>query len=1001
MRLHRLEITAFGPFADLAEVDFDGLSSAGLFLLCGPTGAGKTSVLDAVCFALYGDVPGDRSSARRLRCDTAPDGRAPRVVLEVTLSGRRFRITRSPHWSRPKKRGSGETTEQARVLVEERIAGDWTALSSRIDEANHFLNGLIGMTLPQFCQVAMLPQGRFQAFLRARSEERHTLLQQLFGTRRFEDIEKWLREQSRILSRDSRRLLAEVGRVASRILEVSASEPLEGLDLDDPADVAADGRLGEWAQALRSGADEDAALANGAVQSATEVERAAAAAVADATRVAQLQRRHAEAQATAERLVAEADAVASRRERIDAARRAARLVPLHNHALATARHRDRLEKAALDADTEAAAALGSSSLTTQQLEAASRESQALLAQAEPLLPREAECEVLAAFLTEAQARASALSSEHEMLLARQAELPEQLEAARLQETEARVAAGEATVATAELTRLQEQLDAGLRVTALTAELFEATELLAAAVTTCQAHKERWLDLRETRLAGMAGEIAAELAVGDSCPVCGSADHPHKATRAIDAPDADAEKAARSVVDDAEVEVTALQGVVRDLTTMLAVAREQAGDLPLDQLRPRLAEASARAELLGRSAQALPDLTDKRARLEAEGAELQARAQELAREQSELGARIAGDTARLAAFIKEIQRLLGGTEFERLSDVIACHRHLVELVDAAVAARRAHESATAEAHRAETALAEAVAEVGFDSEQAALAQVIGADELVALELSVETHDRALEGARQVLAEPEVSAAAAAAAPDLVALEQAETAARATLADAHARQQAASARAARLTALTRELDDVVGAWLPVREAHLVAAELAAFVEGKSTDNQLRMRLSAYVLAWRLTQVVAAANERLLRMSDQRYTLERSDLRGAGETRGGLSLLIRDAWSGEARDPATLSGGETFVVSLALALGLADVVTGEAGGAELDTLFVDEGFGALDADTLDDVMDTLDTLRDGGRVVGVVSHVGELRTRIPTRLQVGKARHGSTVQLVHAAE
>ena len=171
--------------------------------------------------------------------------------------------------------------------------------------------------------------------------------------------------------------------------------------------------------------------------------------------------------------------------------------------------------------------------------------------------------------------------------------------------------------------------------------------------------------------------------------------------------------------------------------------------------------------------------------------------------------------------------------------------------------------------------------------------------------------------------------------------------------------------------------------------LATGLASFVDGKSADNPLRMRLSAYVLAYRLAQVVAAANERLARMSDQRYSLEHTGRRGAGETRGGLSLLVRDDWSGESRDPATLSGGETFVVSLALALGLADVIAHEAGGAALDTLFVDEGFGSLDADTLDDVMDTLDSLRDGGRVVGVVSHVAEMRDRIPTQLVVTKSR------------
>jgi exonuclease SbcC len=178
--------------------------------------------------------------------------------------------------------------------------------------------------------------------------------------------------------------------------------------------------------------------------------------------------------------------------------------------------------------------------------------------------------------------------------------------------------------------------------------------------------------------------------------------------------------------------------------------------------------------------------------------------------------------------------------------------------------------------------------------------------------------------------------------------------------------------------------------------LVADLAAMVEGKHPDNHLQMRLSAYVLAHRLGQVVDAANLRLSTMSDRRYSLVHTGRRGAGETRGGLSLLVRDDWTGDTRDPATLSGGETFVVSLALALGLADVITEEAGGADLDTLFVDEGFGSLDADTLEDVMDTLDTLRDGGRVVGVVSHVPELQTRIPTQLRVHRGRHGSTTSL-----
>jgi exonuclease SbcC len=188
MRLHRLEITAFGPFADTVAVDFDALSEAGLFLLAGATGAGKTSVLDAVCFALYGDVPGDRGSAKRLRSDQAEPMVRPLVELEATLAGRRFRIVRSPSWSRPKKRGTGTTVQQASVTVSELVDGDWVPLTSRLDEAGHLVSGLLGMNLTQFTQVAMLPQGRFQAFLRARSEDRQRLLQQLFRTGRFAQV---------------------------------------------------------------------------------------------------------------------------------------------------------------------------------------------------------------------------------------------------------------------------------------------------------------------------------------------------------------------------------------------------------------------------------------------------------------------------------------------------------------------------------------------------------------------------------------------------------------------------------------------------------------------------------------------------------------------------------------------------------------------------------------------------------------------------------------------
>jgi exonuclease SbcC len=180
-------------------------------------------------------------------------------------------------------------------------------------------------------------------------------------------------------------------------------------------------------------------------------------------------------------------------------------------------------------------------------------------------------------------------------------------------------------------------------------------------------------------------------------------------------------------------------------------------------------------------------------------------------------------------------------------------------------------------------------------------------------------------------------------------------------------------------------------PAQRAHQELAELAEVVAGRGANNR-RMSLRSYVLAARLEEVAVAGSARLRRMSGGRYEFVHTDRAGTHGRRGGLGLDIRDDYTGAVRPARTLSGGETFMASLALALGLADTVAAEAGGIILDTLFIDEGFGSLDADTLDAVMGVLDELRDGGRVVGLVSHVDEMRQRIPSRLHVVRGRNGS---------
>ncbi|WP_449064838.1 AAA family ATPase, partial [Planomonospora algeriensis] len=245
MRPHRLQLTAFGSFPGEEEVDFDALAEAGLFLIHGSTGAGKTTVLDALCFALYGQVPGQRNSARSLRCDHAPPGRGPRVVLEVTVRGRRLRVTRSPAWQRPKQRGTGTTLEQAKVLLEELApSGEWTGLTTRMDEAGDLIGGLLGMNLAQFCQVAMLPQGAFAHFLRADGDERRKVLERLFSVKVYAAAESWLADRRTAAFRDQQALRREVDSVVDRVQEAAGPELLDALAASVAAGVSPEPEAG-------------------------------------------------------------------------------------------------------------------------------------------------------------------------------------------------------------------------------------------------------------------------------------------------------------------------------------------------------------------------------------------------------------------------------------------------------------------------------------------------------------------------------------------------------------------------------------------------------------------------------------------------------------------------------------------------------------------------------------------------------------------------------------
>ncbi|MCW2954995.1 MAG: repair exonuclease, SbcC, partial [Conexibacter sp.] len=290
--------------------------------------------------------------------------------------------------------------------------------------------------------------------------------------------------------------------------------------------------------------------------------------------------------------------------------------------------------------------------------------------------------------------------------------------------------------------------------------------------------------------------------------------------------------------------------------------------------------------------------------------------------------------------------------------------------------------------------------GFADAAGARAAVRDAEQQRDLERRLREFDDGIATRGALVQDAALSAAAAAPAPDLDALSAHATQAARQDEQSHGRHTVEERRVADVARLAGDLDGALAALAPVAERERRVREVSYLVDGSSTSNRLRMRLSAYVLAARLEEVAAAATQRLDRMSNGRYALVHSDEGARGRSRGGLDLKVLDGWTGQERSPATLSGGETFLASLALALGLADVVASDAGGSRLETLFIDEGFGSLDEATLDEVLDVLDGLREGGRAVGIVSHVAELRQRIPAQLHVVKGRSGSHVEQGAAA-
>ncbi len=982
MRVHKVGMTAFGPFKDSQQVDFDAFEGDGLFLIAGKTGAGKTSILDAICFGLYGSVPRfEKAEEARYRSDHAPLDVEPLVVVEFTVGGARYRIERSPSYERPKLRGEGTRTinPTSRLFVHD--DDGWTGIASGNAEVGREVLAKVQLNKEQFLQVMLLAQNRFQEFLVAESKDRRDLLAMLFRTQRFRDYEQILLARRKELETKVGSSVEALKANVEGLVDLTECErPLAGTD--DHVEVRA------WLEAVLESEGERVELADTAVKSAQNAVDAARTERDRLRKTLDGQIRRNAARKALARAAAEADDVARDLSLIDAAGRAEAAWPVVQLARAAAQEESRRREALAEARAEYAEVLAAGLPTGVSLPSVDA-SEDTLAGTSGLLAEtvgglgvarqeESGLDALERAAVKAQEALADLDTRSADTVKDLEDLRATREGLVREAGDLTPLAGDRPLATSMYQSLEKARDAGKHAEELgsAVELAEADLKAATArVVTVTASK---LALWQRRIEGMAGELATGLVAGDPCPVCGGTEHPAPAPGG-EPVTADMLKAAEEQEREAMRAEARARKAVGDLENERARLRAVAGDRGLAELEEEFGRAGARLQLavdaeedLERVARAIAEEEERAQELEAEQARMREARDAVLRGVSEARADLASARARVTE---------ARGQFASVRERIAALERQRRLLSALLDRTRDHVTAARSDDEARGALTEALHLHRFADGGAVEAARVPQPELTALKARCAAHQDAVRQAELVLADDEIAALPEAdvevtpAEERLDVAEEVHRSAAVELGAAQTRQEGAQRYGGQIE---RALEAVAA----TADRLAVVRRLAATVHGEA-PNDRKMRLEDYVLAAGLEEIVEAANVRLAAMSAGRYALVHSD--AVQRSQSGLGVKVLDQYTGAQRSTQSLSGGETFLASLALALGLAETVSNRAGGVRIDTLFIDEGFGSLDAQTLEVAMVTLDSLRAGGRTVGVISHVEAMHEAIPARLQV----------------
>ncbi|WP_404399335.1 SMC family ATPase [Idiomarina seosinensis] len=1027
MKAIYLSMTAFGPFAGQQTVNFLELGDNPLFLINGPTGAGKTTLLDALCFALYGRTTGDRSG-ESMRCQQAAADLATEVSFIFSLGKKTYRIDRSPKQSTQAKRGDARLVDRppAATLyqVENITASDtdptgWPLKllsSGRIADTTDFVKQLIGLSHEQFRQVVILPQGQFRQLLVAKSEQREKILSSLFQTGQFKQVEEAVNEKAKRINQQYRQL------------QTSLQALLEDKGFSESGQVE---------QALSELSPEVKQAEQSYQQAVQEKNKA----LTEQSRADALEKQFVQLQ----QLSAESEKLAARQASIDLLagqldnhQQAQQIEPvwrtLKQASTALQQRKQRLQQSLKQVD-ESAEQLEQAQQNQQQV----AQHQEKIQDAEELqrrLVRQADKLAQVSELIE-QRKERHNSCDEEQ--ACQANDKEQLAELKNQyrNSEQELINLQAQIQQHENTellqaRLQSQLQQRQQLTQLNEQLTQQRQKVAS-LQQPVADKQQQLQQAKKQLAELrlrwhqqqAQWLAQQLSSGQPCPVCGSHEHPQPAAGV--APEQlvseqqleqveQQQNQALTAVQQADQQLQVACQKLDSLSEQAEQLSDQLGELanqPEQMINDRIRAVQGQADrqkLQLQQAQTLQQsLTEFRQQQQQVQQQIDQRQQVINQYQSAL----AGINGRLeqldpdgqlskqsgsdlAARQKANQQVIEQLKLQ-LQQAEEHYRQAQQNYQQAQAQQQAHEQEqqreTLHYQQCQHNWQQQLDDSPFADRQAFEQALLEQPQAFAIREQIQSHQRqqyenisAVTQVKQSIGQQTR--------PDLVTLREQLAAAETAQAHAHEHWLLKEKQQTALQDLLHSYRRRQTQSSDLIHQYKVIGELAESLTG---NNDRRISLHRFVLAVLLDDVLREASLRLEQMSSGRYILLRSESVGDKRQHGGLELQIEDSYTGMRREVNTLSGGESFMAALALALGLSNIVQSYAGGIQLDTLFIDEGFGSLDGEALDLAIDVLANLRASGRSIGIISHVSELKQRISRRIDVQRHASGSTLTLV----